>query len=449
MTERKLTKEELLAKSEKPAEDALKLHPYYKGKIQITSKCIVRNLDDFSIWYTPGVAASCRAIQKDKSLSYEHTNRANTVCVISDCTRVLGLGNIGPEAGMPVMEGKCLLFKYLGGVDAFPLCIDARNADDFIKIVRVLQPSFGGFNLEDIESPKCFHILEFLRSSPEIKVPVWHDDQQGTAAVTLAAIINALKIVGKKRNEARIVFFGAGASNFAISRVMFAAGFNNKHAIFVDSKGIISTQREELKRTMPYKWDIALKSNAEVRTGGAAEAFKDMDVAICLSKPGPDTVKKEWIRSMADDPIVFACANPVPEIFPWDAKDAGAKIVGTGRSDFPNQINNSLGFPAIFRGVLDVRASTITDTMVIAAAESLARTAEEKGIHEDYILPTMVEQDAFINEAVDVALQAIKENVARLKLSAEEIRTMAENKITAAQKQIKILMESGIIPAPP
>lgn len=449
MTEKPLTKEELLAKSRKPSEDALKLHPYYKGKIQITAKCVIRDISDFSIWYTPGVAASCQAIQQNKQLSFEHTNRANTVCVISDCTRVLGLGDIGPEAGMPVIEGKCLLFKYLGGVDAVPLCLDTKNAEDFIKIVRVLQPSFGGFNLEDIESPKCFHILDFLRHSEDIKVPVWHDDQQGTAAVTLAGVINALKIVGKDRKNIRILFFGAGASNVAISRVLFAAGFNHNKSLFVDSKGILSTARHELKHAEPYKWDLALKTNEEIISGDAARAFKDVDVAICLSRSGPNVVKKEWIRSMAEDPIVFACANPIPEIFPWDAKEAGARIVGTGRSDFPNQINNSLGFPAIFRGVLDVRATTITDQMVIAAAESLARTAELKGINEGYILPTMLERDAFINEAVDVAIEAIKEDVAQKILSRDELRTAAEKKINEAQDQIKTLMKTGHIPKPP
>ena len=449
LSQKKMSKEELLEKSKKPSEDALKLHPFYKGKIQITSKCVIRDFSDFGIWYSPGVAASCLAIKKNKELSFEHTNRANTICIISDCTRVLGLGDIGPEAGMPVMEGKSLLFKYLGGVDAVPLCIDTKNAEDFIKIVRVLQPSFGGFNLEDIEKPKCFHILDFLRESPDINVPVWHDDQQGTAAVTLAGVINALKVVGKQKKDVVITFFGVGASNIAISRVLFAAGFNNNKSIFVDSKGIISTERHELKKEEPYKWNLALTSNAENRSGDASVGFKDADVAICLSRPGPDVVKKDWIRSMANDAIVFACANPIPEIYPWDAKEAGARIIGTGRSDFPNQVNNSLGFPGIFRGVLDVRATTITDHMVIAAAESLAKTAENKGIHEEYIIPTMDERDAFINEAVDVALEAIKEDVARLKLSRDEIKHLAESKINHAQDQIKILMKHGSIPKPP
>ncbi len=449
MNQEKLSKDELISKSKKPSEDALKLHPFYKGKIQITSKCSVKEYSDFSIWYSPGVAASCLAIKKDKQLSFEHTNRANTICVISDCTRVLGLGDIGPEAGMPVMEGKSLLFKYLGGVDAVPLCIDTKNAEEFIKIVKILQPSFGGFNLEDIEKPKCFHILDTLRESPDINVPVWHDDQQGTAAVTLAGVINALKVVGKEKKDVVITFFGVGASNIAISRVLFAAGFNNNKSIFIDSKGIISTERDELKKEEPYKWNLALTTNADGIIGDADAGFKGAEVAICLSKPGPNVVKKEWIQSMGDNPIVFVCANPIPEIYPWDAKEAGARIIGTGRSDFPNQINNSLGFPAIFRGVLDVRATTITDQMVIAAAESLARTAESKGIHEEYIIPAMNERDAFINEAVDVALEAIKENVAQLKLSKDEIRHLAESKINHAQDQIKILMKYGSIPEPP
>ncbi|MHA1144744.1 MAG: NAD(P)-dependent malic enzyme [Candidatus Helarchaeota archaeon] len=447
MSDKKMTTDEILAKSQKPSKDALELHPFYKGKIQVTAKCAIRDFSDFSIWYTPGVAAPCRAIQKDPSLSFEHTNRANTVCVISDCTRVLGLGDIGAEAGMPVMEGKCLLFKYLGGVDAFPLCLDTKDPEEFIRIVKVLQPSFGGFNLEDIAKPKCFHILDTLRADPEVKVPVWHDDQQGTAAVTLAGAINAVDIVNKKREDVTIVFFGAGAANVAISRVMFHAGFDPKKSVFVDSKGILSKARKDIKQGT-YKWDLITSTNADDISGDIAESFKDKDMAICLSKSGPDVVKKEWISSMAEDSIVFACSNPIPEIYPWEAKEAGARIVATGRSDFPNQVNNSMGFPAIFRGTLDVRAKTITDEMCIVAAESLAKTAALEGLDEENIIPNMSNRIAFINEAIAVAEKAISQGVARLKLSRDEIRHLAEMKINNAQDQIKLLMREGFIPIP-
>ena len=340
-------KDELMAKANKPAEEAMKLHPFYQGKVEVALKSPVRDVDDFSIWYTPGVAAPCKAIAANKDDVYKYTNKGNFVAVVSDGTRVLGLGDIGPEASMPVMEGKALLFKYLGGVDAFPICVDTKDPDELIKFVKMLQPSFGGINLEDIASPKCFYILDRLRE--ECHIPVWHDDQQGTALVTLAGLINALKIVGKKIDQVKIVMNGAGAANLCTIRLFLAAGVDPGKVIMVDSKGTLHKGRTDLEKEHPLKWEMCLKTNAAGVVGGTEEAMKGADVLIALSKPGPGTIKKEWVASMADKAIVFACANPNPEIWPWEAKEAGAAIVATGRSDFPNQVNNSLGFPAIFR----------------------------------------------------------------------------------------------------
>jgi malate dehydrogenase (oxaloacetate-decarboxylating) len=441
-----LSKDELLAKAQKPAEDAMKLHPFYHGKIEITLKAAVRDYNDFAIWYTPGVAAPCRAIQASKEEVYRHTNKANFVAVVSDGTRVLGLGDIGPEASMPVMEGKALLFKYLGGVDAFPICLDTKDPDELINTVKLLQPTFGGINLEDIANPKCFYILDRLRQ--ECHIPVWHDDQQGTACVTLAGLINALKIVGKKMKKAIIAMIGAGAANVATIRLLLSAGVPAENIIACDSKGILHQGRDDIGPSYQDKLKIMQITNTSQRTGGIAEAMEGADVVIALSKPGPDTIKKEWIKAMADDAIVFACANPVPEIWPWEAKEAGAAIVSTGRSDFPNQVNNSLGFPAIFRGVLDVQASTITDTMCIAAAEELAACAAEKGLNPEEILPTMDNWEVFPRVATATAVQAIKEGVARLELTRDEIYEMAVLKIKRAQEQTRLLMKNGIIPLP-
>ncbi len=446
----KITIEELLAKARKPAEDAMKLHPFYRGKMQTVSKCAVRDFNDFAIWYTPGVAEPCKAIKADKEKVYDFTNKWNTVAVVSDGTRVLGLGDIGPEAALPVMEGKALLFKYLGGVDAVAICLNTKDPDEIIQAVKWLQPSFGGINLEDISNPKCFYILDTLRK--EMEIPVWHDDQQGTAAVTLAGLINALKIVGKKKDEATITLVGVGAANVAISRVLFTDGFKPANTIFVDSQGILHSGRTDLEERQtqnPYKWDLCQRTNPEKRTGGIAEALKGTDVCISLSKPGPDTIKPEWIKGMAKDAIVFACANPIPEIWPWEAKEAGARIVATGRSDFPNQVNNSTGFPAIFRGTLDVKARTITDEMCIAAAHELAQCAEDHGISEDYISPTMAEWETFIREAVAVGLKAIEQGVARENLSREELTKRAEKMIKEARETVALLMKANLIPPVP
>jgi len=444
------TKEELLAKARKPAEDAMKLHPFYRGKMQTTPRCAIRDFNDFAIWYTPGVAEPCRAIQADKEKVYEYTNKWNTIAVVSDCTRVLGLGDIGPEAGMPVMEGKALLFKYLGGVDAVPICLDTKDPDEIIQAVKWLQPSFGGINLEDFSNPKCFYILDTLRK--EMEIPVWHDDQQGTAAVTLAGLINALKIVGKKKEDVKLTVVGIGAANTAILRVLFADGFKPANTIIVDSKAILHTGRtdlEEKQKENPYKWDMCQRTNPDKRTGGINEALKGADVCISLAKSGPGVILPEWVKGMAKDAIIFACANPAPEIWPWEAKEAGARVVATGRSDFPNQVNNSTGFPAIFRGTLDVRARTITDEMCITAAYELAKCAEDRGISEDNISPTMAEQESFIRVAVAVAMKAQEQGVARIKASREELTKQAEKMIRQSRETTTLLMKEGLIPPAP
>jgi malate dehydrogenase (oxaloacetate-decarboxylating) len=438
--------EELLAKAEKPSADAMLMHPFYKGKVEIALKSCVRDFDDFAIWYTPGVAAPCRAIEADPELVYEHTHKGNTVAVVSDGTRVLGLGDIGPKAGLPVMEGKALLYKYLGGVDAWPIMLDTKDADKIIETVLLIQPGFGGINLEDLSQPKCFRILDTLREQAEI--PVWHDDQQGTATVTLAALINALKLVGKKPEEAQIVFVGSGASNVACSRLIFASGVTPALCRVVDSKGILHKERKDLEeRKDEYvdKWKLCQITNEEGREGGIPEALDGADVVIALSKPGPGTIQPEWISKMAKDAIVFACANPVPEIWPWEATEAGAVVVATGRSDFPNQVNNSLGFPGIFRGTLDVRASTITDTMCIAAANALADMAEEKGLTSEYILPTMDEWEVFPREAAAVAVQAVEEGLARTPMTYEEELKNAEEIIRRSRGLTTHMMEEGFI----
>jgi malate dehydrogenase (oxaloacetate-decarboxylating) len=443
MEEKKVTKEELIEKAKKPAQDALKMHPYYKGKIEVVPKCVIRDIGDFAIWYTPGVAEPCKEINKFPEKVYEYTNKANMVAIVTDGTRVLGLGDIGPMAGLPVMEGKALLFKYLGGVDAFPLCLDTKDADEIIRTVKIIAPTFGGVNLEDIENPKCFYVLDRLRA--EAPIPVWHDDQQGTAAVTVAGLINALKVVGKKMEEARITMVGIGAANVCIVRMLAKAGADPKKMLVVDSKGILSRKRDDIKATHKEKLEFCQTTNAENRDGGIADAMKGQDVVIALSKPGPDVIDKAWVSGMADNAIIFVCANPIPEMWPWDAKEAGARVVATGRSDFPNQVNNSVGFPAIFRGTLDVRAKTITDEMCIAAAVELAKCAEDKGIHEDYLLPTMDEVEVFPREAVAVAKKAMEQGVAGLNLSEKELFQMADTKIKRAREEVRLMMEKGII----
>jgi len=446
---KEVTVEELLAKAEQPSKDAMRLHPYYKGKIEVLPKCRIKDLNDFAIWYTPGVAEPCREIQKDIEKVYEMTNKGNFVAVISDGTRVLGLGDIGPEAGLPVMEGKALLYKYLGGVDAFPIMLGTKDPEEIIKTVKLLQPTFGGINLEDISHPKCFHILDTLRE--ECHIPVWHDDQQGTAMVTVAGLINAVKLVKKNMADIKVALIGAGAANIAVSRLIVTAGVTPGNIIQCDSKGILHKDRYDskvLQEKFKEKWHICETTNAKGLTGGIPEAMRDADVLISASKSGPGVIKKEWVARMADDAIVFAAANPVPEIWPWEAKEAGARIIATGRSDFPNQVNNSLGFPGIFRGTLDVRASKITDEMCIVAAEEVAKVAEDKGLNEDYIIPNMDDWEIFPREAVAVGTKAIEQGVARLDIPKEERYKMAENRIKKARDEVQLLMREKFIDDP-
>ncbi len=445
MEMKKVTTEELLAKASKWSKIGPPYHTFYRGKLEVMPKCAIRSLQDFSIWYTPGVASACLEIEKDKEQAYEQTSKWNYVAVVSDGTRVLGLGDIGGQAGMPVMEGKALIFKYLGGVDAFPICLATKDPEEIIQAVKWIEPSFGGINLEDFSKPKCFHILDTLRK--EMPIPVWHDDQQGTAAVILAGVMNALKFVGKKMGEAQFAIVGSGSANTRTFYVLEAAGVNPKNVFMVDSKGILTESREELKGT--YKWDLAVKTNAEGRTGSIKDAMKGSDICIAASKPGPGTITKEDVSVMADDSIVFACANPIPEIWPWEAKEAGAKIIATGRSDFPNQVNNSLVFPAIFRGALDVRAKTITDEMCIASATELAKYAEDKGLTEEYILPSMSEWEIYPRQAVETGLKAIEQGIARKKVSRQELYDHAAAIIKRSQDIVALLMRQGLIASPP
>jgi malate dehydrogenase (oxaloacetate-decarboxylating) len=326
MQKSKTSEQDRRSAAQKPLEDALRLHPFYKGKVQMMPKCPIRGPEDLSIWYMPGVAASCKVVQGDPSLVYEHTNRANTIAIVSDGSRVLGLGNIGPEAGLPVMEGKALLFKYLGGVDAVPLCIGTQDEEQIINTVRVLEPSFGGINLEDFSQPKCFRILDRLRTA--MTIPVWHDDQQGSATALLAGLINALKVTDKSFKSVRIAMIGMGAANVATYRLLKAAGVDPSSISACDSKGTLHRGRhdiEEKRDNFVDKWRVCTESNAHGVIGGIAEALRGADVCIAFSRSGPDTINPGWIRKMSANAIVFACANPVPEIWPWDADDAGAK----------------------------------------------------------------------------------------------------------------------------
>lgn len=443
--EKKITEKELLAKAKKPGEDAMRLHPFYQGKLEVTPKCRIKDFNDFAIWYTPGVAAPCLDIEKNPDKVFTHTNKGNFVAIISDGTRVLGLGDIGPLAALPVMEGKAILFKYLGGVDAFPICLKTKDPDEIIQVCKWLEPTFNGINLEDIEKPKCFYILDKLRK--EMDIPVWHDDQQGTAAITLGGLINALKVVEKTKEGVKVSMIGAGAANIAISRVMIYAGFPPENMIMVDTKGILHKGRDDLRTPEnKEKWHMCEITNKEERTGGIPEAMRGTDVCIALSKSGPGVIKKEWVASMAKDAIMFACANPVPEIWPWEAKEAGARIVATGRSDFPNQVNNSLGFPGIFRGTLDVSAKTITDDMCIAAAQELAKCAEDKGLTEEYIIPSMDEWEVFPREATAVGMKAIEQGVARIIMTRDELFEKSSKIIKRSRNETKTLMDKGFIP---
>ncbi|HTO81323.1 MAG TPA: NADP-dependent malic enzyme [Methylomirabilota bacterium] len=444
------TEAERLRAANKPVEDALRLHPAYKGKIQTVPKCPIRGLEDFSVWYTPGVAAPCKAIQADPAAAYLHTNKGNTVAIVSDGTRVLGLGDIGPLAGLPVMEGKALLFKYLGGVDAVPICLDTKEPDEIVRIVRALAPSFGGINLEDISQPKCFRILDALRNT--MPIPVWHDDQQGSATVLLAGLLSALRVVGKDIRRIKIAMIGTGAANISVYRLLVASGVDPHAVIACDSKGTLHPDRQDIaERQAEYrdKWRICRETNPGRRAGGPAAALDGADVCIAFSQSGPGVIQPQWIGSMARDAIVFACANPVPEIWPWEAHAAGARIVATGRSDFPNQVNNSLVFPGVFRGVLDCRARTITDTMAIAAAAELVRCAERRGLADEAILPPMDDADVAARVAAATGVQAQVDGVSGLRRSYDELHQAALTAIGGARRATDVLMREGVIAPPP
>ena len=384
---------------------ALQKHAEWKGKIEVTARAAVDSAEALSIAYTPGVATPCLEIQKNPEMSYELTRRWNTVAVVTDGTAVLGLGDIGPEAGMPVMEGKCVLFKAFGDVDAIPLCIRTHDVAEIVRTVSLLAGSFGGINLEDIAAPRCFEIEKKLKECCDI--PIFHDDQHGTAVITLAGLMNALKVVGKKIEDVKIVTSGAGAAGIAIIRLLMAMGLKN--VIMTDRKGAIYEGREGLN---PVKKEMAAITNFGHEAGTLADVIKGADVFIGVSAPG--TLTQDMVRSMAKDPIIFACANPTPEIFPDEAKAAGAAVVSTGRSDFPNQINNVLCFPGIFRGALDVRASDINDAMKIASAKALAGLVSDEELCAEYILPKAF--DPRVKDAVaKAAAQAARESgVARV-----------------------------------
>jgi malate dehydrogenase (oxaloacetate-decarboxylating) len=428
----------------------MRLHPFYRGKVQTMPKCAIRGLEDFAIWYTPGVAAPCKAIQSDPASVFEYTNKGNTVAIVTDGTRVLGLGDIGPEAGLPVMEGKALLFKYLGGVDAVPICLATRDPDEIVRTVKLLEPAFGAINLEDIAQPKCFGILNRLRR--ETAIPVWHDDQQGTATVVLAGLINALKLTGRRIETARIAMIGMGAANVATYRLLKVYGADPARIVACDSRGTLHKNRadvEQARAEYPDKWTICEESNGAGVAGGIAEAVAGADVCIAFSSSRPGVLRPEWLRAMAGDAIVFACANPTPEVWPWEAKAAGVRIVATGRSDFANQVNNSLVFPPMFRGVLDVRARTITDEMAIAAARELAACAERRGMNADNILPRMDEWDVYPEVAAAVGMAAQGCGVARRAVDRETLRASAAAIMQAAREATRVLMREGLIPAPP
>ena len=386
-------------------EKALKQHEEWHGKIEVVSRAKVETAEDLSIAYTPGVAQPCLEIAKDTDLSYKYTRRGNMVAVVTDGTAVLGLGDIGPEAGMPVMEGKCVLFKEFGDVDAFPLCVRSKDVDEIVNTVRLLAGSFGGVNLEDISAPRCFEIERKLKECCDI--PIFHDDQHGTAVVVAAAMINALKLTGKKLSEVRVVTSGAGAAGIAIIKLLVSLGL--KEVIMCDRTGAIYEGREGLNSE---KIEMAKITNKDKKAGTLADMLVGADIFIGVSAPG--TVTPEMVKTMAENPILFPMANPTPEIMPDLAKAAGAAVVGTGRSDFPNQINNVLAFPGIFRGALDVRAKDINDEMKIAAAYAIAGLVDEKDLSPDYIIPSALNKDVVKTVAAKVAEAARKTGVARI-----------------------------------
>jgi malate dehydrogenase (oxaloacetate-decarboxylating) len=431
-------------------ERAVELSRYFAGKIETVPKVPVRSLEDFSLWYTPGVAAVSRAIHSEPDRSFDLTGRWNTIAIVTDGSRVLGLGDIGPEAALPVMEGKALLFKVLGGVDAIPIPVRTRSPEEFIATVEALAPAFGGINLEDIASPKCFGILEEL--SARLPIPVWHDDQLGTAAATVAGLLNAFALTHRSVANVRTVLLGAGAANLATARLLLALGHPARTLTLVDQKGILHAERDdmdELEFHHRWKYRVALATNGGGRTGDLASALADADVLVAASTPDPNAVRADHVRSMAKDPIVFALANPVPEIWPDVARSAGAAIVATGRSDFPNQVNNSLIFPGVFRGILDARARSVPDEVVLAAAQELARGAARQGLSKEHLLPTMEEGDVFPEIAAAVGDTAVRLGIARKRLSHDEFLERARTLMGRPARLVRALARARLTPPMP
>ncbi len=437
-------------KTERLGGRAVELARYYHGKIETVPKVPVRSLADFSVWYTPGIAKVSTEIQRDPDLAFELTGRWNTIAIVTDGSRVLGLGDIGPQAALPVMEGKALLFKYLGGVDAIPIPVQVDSQEELVSTVLRLAPAFGGINLEDIASPKCFYVLEELQK--RMPVPIWHDDQLGTAAATVAGLLNALKVTGREIRSIRTVLYGAGAANLVTARLLIALGHDPHTLSVVDHKGILEGERDDMDALAlhnPWKYRLALRTDGGGRRGPPAEAFLDADVLLAASTPDPNTIPPAWIHAMNRGPIVFALANPVPEIWPSAAHEAGAAVVATGRGDFPNQVNNSLIFPAVFRGVLDARARGIPDEIVLAAAQELAAQTDRKGITAEHILPTMEELDVFPYIAAAVATKAVELGIARRTRTHEEFLDDARLRMERPHALATALREAGLtLPMP-
>jgi malate dehydrogenase (oxaloacetate-decarboxylating) len=429
---------------------SLYMHRRYHGKMQTLAKVPVESIHWLNVWYTPGVSSVSTAVRDNNELSYQLTNRSNSVAVLSDSTRVLGDGDCTPAGGLGVMEGKAFLMKYLGGIDAVALCVDSRDGsgknspDKLIDCALMLQHSFGAINLEDISQPNCFKVLDDLRQRAQI--PVWHDDAQGTACVVLAALINALRLANKRLSEVKIVLFGAGAANTAIASLLMQDGAKGCNIIMYDVEGSLHSGRADYQNNPLYyrQWELCRTTNPN-RVTEIEEGFREADVLIALSRPGPDTVKPEWIRLMADKAIVFVCSNPVPEIYPYAAKEAGAFIVATGRGDFPNQANNSVCFPSVLKGTLLVQARKITDSMAIAAANAIAGFARKRGITPEDIIPKMTETELFPLVAAEVGTQAVVEGHARICLDRKQIYDLALHDIQHAQQLLSLMEQHRMI----
>ena len=432
---------------------ALEMHQFYRGKMQTIPKAGIWGFNWFNVWYTPGVSAVSTSIRSQTEASYALSNRGNLVAVVSDSTRVLGDGNCGASGGLGVMEGKAYLMKYLADVDAIALCIDSKNNEGvhcperIVDFVRMVAPSFGAINLEDIAHPNCYYVLDQLQKS--CSIPVWHDDAQGTACVIMAGLINALKLASKNLRDCKIVLLGAGASNTTVSRFLLASGADPEKMILFNSKGGLHKKRLDIQNDaqLYQQWDLCQKTNPEC-IPDFPTAIHHADILIALSSPGPDVVKPEWIRSMNQKSIVFVCANPIPEIYPYAAKEAGAFIVATGRGDFPNQVNNSLGFPGILKGTLLCQAERITDNMALAAANTLANFVNSNKLDPDYILPTMTDTEVFAQVADAVAQQAIHDGVARLSFATGDVYNLTLQSIKKTRNLVVKMIEDNDILAP-